>query len=381
MSTIKVSNIQNASTSSGGIAIDTSGHVTVDGIAYPSAGSLSGRNRIINGDMRIDQRNAGASSTANAVFTVDRWDFGSGVASKLTWGQNYNSLTPPAGFTTYMGYKTTTAHIVGASEFFLHSQEIEGYNVSDLAFGTASAKSFTISFWVNSSLTGTFSVTFSNSAQNRCYPATYTISSANTWEYKTITIAGDTSGTWLTTNGKGLSVAFGLGVGSTFSGTAGSWQSSALLGATGATSVVGTLNATWNITGVQLEAGTVATPFERRSYGQELSLCQRYYQALGLSAYSDKFPTTNGTVGNATIGTGSNYAVTPINFPVPMRAVATVVFAGVTSTTGEIRNSATGATYPVTSYEATSQGLIRIGATGVASGTPLHYQFSATAEL
>ena len=280
MSTLKTTNLQNASAASPAIVLAADGSATAQ-VSSLNGGPLAGtRNRIINGDMRIDQRNAGASSTANAVFTVDRWDFGSGVASKLTWGQNYNSLTPPAGFTTYMGYKTTTAHIVGASEFFLHSQEIEGYNVSDLAFGTASAKSFTISFWVNSSLTGTFSVTFSNSAQNRCYPATYTISSANTWEYKTITIAGDTSGTWLTTNGKGLSVAFGLGVGSTFSGTAGSWQSSALLGATGATSVVGTLNATWNITGVQLEAGPVATPFEHRNYGDELARCQRYYEEV-----------------------------------------------------------------------------------------------------
>jgi hypothetical protein len=262
---------------------DASGNLTASGgltVANLNGGPLAGtRNRIINGDMRIDQRSAGASGTANGVYTVDRWNFGSAVASKLTWGQNYNSLTPPAGFTTYMGYKTTTAYTVGASEFFLHTQEIEGYNVSDLAFGTASAKSFTISFWVNSSLTGTFGVTFLNSAQNRCYPATYTISSANTWEYKTITIAGDTSGTWLTTNGKGLTVIFGLGVGSTYSGTAGSWQSSTLSGATGATSVVGTLNATWNITGVQLEPGTVATPFERRSYGQELALCQRYFEA------------------------------------------------------------------------------------------------------
>jgi hypothetical protein len=275
-----------------------------------NGGPLAGtRNRIINGDMRIDQRNAGASSTANGVYTVDRWNFGSGVASKLTWGQNYNSLTPPAGFTTYMGYKTTTAHTVGASEFFLHTQGIEGYNVSDLAFGTASAKSFTISFWVNSSLTGTFGVTFLNSAQNRCYPATYTISSANTWEYKTITIAGDTSGTWLTTNGTGLTVTFGLGVGSTYSGTAGSWQSSTLLGATGATSVVGTLNATWNITGVQLETGSTATPFERRSFGQELSLCQRYFQrgAYRLSGVC------NGAGGDASIV-----------FPTPFRSSPTL---------------------------------------------------------
>ena len=261
--------------------LDASGGATttINGFT-PTVSNMAGRNRIINGDMRIDQRNAGASGTANGVYTVDRWNFGAGVAGKLTYGQNYNSLTPPAGFTNYMGFKTTTAYTVGASEFFLFTQEIEGYNAADFDFGKSSAKTITISFWVNSSLTGTFGVVLANSAQNRSYPATYTILSSNTWEQKFITVVGDTTGTWLTTNGKGLSVFFGLGVGSTFNGTAGSWQAATYLGTTGATSVVGTLNATWNITGVQLEAGSVATPFERRQYGQELALCQRYLPAF-----------------------------------------------------------------------------------------------------
>ena len=380
MSTIKVSNIQNASTSSGGIAIDTSGHVTVDGVAYPSAGSLSGRNRIINGDMRIDQRNGGASVNMSAVvYPVDRWAAFEDTDGAMT---AQRSTTAPAGFANSIVCTTTTADAsLAAAQYARVWQNLEGLNVADLMWGTANAQSISVSFWVRSSLTGTFGGSVANSAFNRSYAFTYAVSAANTWEYKTIVIPGDTTGTWLTDNGTGLQLNFSLGSGTTFSGTAGSWAGSGLLTATGATSVVGTNGATFYITGVQLEAGSVATPFERRNYGQELALCQRYYQALGLSAYSDKFPTTNGTVGNATIGTGSDYAVTPINFPVPMRAGATVVFAGVTSTTGEIRNSATGATYPVTSYEASSQGLIRIGATGVASGTPLHYQFSATAEL
>jgi len=288
LSTLRVASILDAS---GGAT------TTINGFT-PTVSNMAGRNRLINGDFRIDQRNAGASETANGVYTVDRWNFGAVVAGKLTYGQNYNSLTPPAGFTNYMGFKTTTAYTVGASEFFLFTQEIEGYNAADFDFGKSSAKTITISFWVNSSLTGTFGVVLANSAQNRSYPATYTISSSNTWEQKFITVVGDTTGTWLTTNGKGLSVFFGLGVGSTFNGTAGSWQAATYLGTTGATSVVGTLNATWNITGVQLEEGSVATPFERRPIGQELALCQRYYQTYG------------GNSGNERFGGGFNYLTT-----------------------------------------------------------------------
>jgi hypothetical protein len=359
--------------------LDVNGDVKLASI---NGGPLAGtRNRIINGDMRIDQRSAGASGTANGVYTVDRWNFGSAVASKLTWGQNYNSLTPPAGFTTYMGYKTTTAYTVGASEFFLHTQEIEGYNVSDLAFGTASAKSFTISFWVNSSLTGTFGVTFLNSAQNRCYPATYTISSANTWEYKTITIAGDTSGTWLTTNGKGLTVIFGLGVGSTYSGTAGSWQSSTLSGATGATSVVGTLNATWNITGVQLEPGTVATPFERRSYGQELALCQRYFeksygqsQALGTI---DENQATWGSVNSV----DQTLVVMQQTYKVTKRVAPTVtVYNTATGGTGTFIQGASTATVLFVTTGESIMGRLYATA-GMTSGTYVRFHWTASAEL
>jgi hypothetical protein len=245
----------------------------------PTADSLQGfRNRIINGDMRIDQRNAGASVTANdAVFPVDRFKFTMINPSK---GTTQRSTVAPNGFTNSLLFTSSAATSVGAGDYYFVSQLIEGFNIADLGWGTADAKTVTLSFWVRSSLTGTFGGSLRNSTANRSYPFSYTISSANTFEYKTVTIAGDTSGTWLTDNSAGIRTEFSLGTGSTFSGTAGAWTGSNLVSATGATSVVGTNGATFYITGVQLEVGSVATPFERRDYGTELSLCQRYYYRI-----------------------------------------------------------------------------------------------------
>jgi hypothetical protein len=236
------------------------------------------KNRIINGDMRIDQRRAGASATANDnIYGVDRWVIYASQSSKLTCQQNQNSVTPPAGFTNYLGYTSSSAYTVGGSEYFSLTQAIEGYNISDLGFGTANAKTVTVSFWVRSSLTGTFGGALRNADVTRTYPFSYTISSANTWEYKTITIPGDTSGTWNTTNGYGLAININLGAGSAVSGTAGSWANAFYCNASSTVNLVGTNGATFYITGVQLEIGTTATPFERRMYGNELALCQRYY--------------------------------------------------------------------------------------------------------
>jgi hypothetical protein len=242
-------------------------------------------------------------------YVLDRWKQLQSVASKYSVQQNAGSVTPPAGYTNYLGVTSLSAYSVGSSDYFALLQEIEGFNSADLAFGTASASTVTLSFWVRSSLTGTFGGALGNSGNNRAYPFTYTISSANTWEQKSITIAGDTSGTWVTNNGSGLKVKFGLGTGSTYNGTAGSWQAANLISATGAVSVVATSGATFYITGVQLEAGSVATPFERRPYGTELQLCQRYYCKLS---------GTNGRLGmgyNATTTEGTAF----INFPVTMR--------------------------------------------------------------
>jgi hypothetical protein len=246
------------------------------------------KNRIINGAMVIDQRNAGASvatSTSSSVYTLDRWSALYAQTSKYTVQQNAGSVTPPVGFTNYLGVTSTSAYSVTSTDYFCVVQKIEGYNVADLGWGTADAKTVTLSFQVRSSLTGTFGGAIQNSAQTRSYPFSYTISSANTWTTVSVTIAGDTSGTWLTTNGIGAWVIFNLGSGSTFSGTAGAWATANLTNPTGATSVVGTSGATFYITGVQLEVGSSATGFEYRQYGQEFQLCQRYYQIASLNYY------------------------------------------------------------------------------------------------
>jgi hypothetical protein len=242
------------------------------------------KSRIINGAMVIDQRNNGASVTpASGAYTLDRWQYVGTQASKFTVEQTVSGVAAPVGFVDYAALTTASAVSVGAGDYFLFRQMIEGNNIADLGWGTANAQTVTLSFWVRSSLTGTFGGALNNSALNRSYPFSYSISAANTWEYKTVTVAGDTSGTWLTTNGIGIHVHFGLGVGSTTSGTAGAWSGSTFLSATGATSVVGTNGATFYITGVQLEKGSTATSFDYRPYGTELALCQRYYENGGIT--------------------------------------------------------------------------------------------------
>jgi len=298
--------------------LDASGGTTttVNGFT-PTTSNMAGRNRIINGDMRIDQRNAGASVTSNAsgVFCTDRWNTWEDTDGTATVQQ---STTAPAGFVNSLLWTTGTADAsLGATQYCMLQHRIEGNNIADLAWGTASAATVTLSFWVRSSLTGTFGGAFRNSAGDRSYPFTYTISAANTFEYKTITVAGDTTGTWLTNNNAGINVEFGLGVGSTYSGTAGAWAGALYLSATGATSVIGTAGATFYITGVQLEAGSVATPFEHRQYGQELALCQRYYVRYG---DGNSFPFASAQCFTST------GAICIISLPQPMRATPAVAY-------------------------------------------------------
>jgi len=291
------------------------GVVNADKLSGSNGGSISPdssvfRNRIINGAMVIDQRNAGASVTpTNGQYLVDRWQAILTQSSKYSAQQNAGSVTPPTGYINYLGVTSLSAYSITSTDQFRIRQFIEGLNVADLAWGTANAATVTISFWVRSSLTGTFGGALQNSASNRSYPFSYTISSANTWEQKSVTVAGDTSGTWLTTNGVGIQLTFAFGVGSTLSGTAGAWAGTEYSSATGATSVVGTNGATFYITGVQLEKGSTATSFDYRPYTTELQLCQRYFVSLQEGIW-----TANGS-GTATAG---------LYLPVTMRATPTL---------------------------------------------------------
>jgi hypothetical protein len=313
------------------------------------------KNRIINSAMVIDQRNAGASVTpTNNQYLVDRYYAVLTQASKFTAQQNAGSVTPPTGFTKYLGVTSSSAYSVLTGDTFAIVQYIEGFNIADLAYGTASAATITLSFQVRSSLTGTFGGALVNgAAQNRSYPFTYTISAANTWESKSITIAGDTTGTWTTDNSAGLGVRFGLGSGATYTGTAGAWAAGNFLSATGATSVVGTNGATFYITGVQLEAGSTASPFEYRLYGTELALCQRYYAKMQAS---DVFGTLGiGAVSSATA------AIIYAKLPVSMRSQPTINY----STLRLDDNTANPA---VTSLGANRSGVDNISQSFAASG-------------
>lgn len=281
---------------------------------------ISFKNRIINGAMTIDQRNAGASVSASG-YTIDRWQTVQTTAGKLT-SQQQTSVVP-VGFTYAEKITSTSAYSVTSGDVFTFIQAIEGYNVADLGWGTANAKTVTLSFQVYSSLTGTFGGSIGNGTSfNRSYPFTYSIPVANTWTTISITIVGDTTGTWDKTNGNGMYVNFGLGVGSTFSGTAGVWASADYRSATGATSVVGTNGATFYITGVQLEKGTQATSFEYRQYGQELALCQRYFAKSYDTNTAVGTATRNGMV-NWNWQNLSNFGVVTIYLPVRMRAAPT----------------------------------------------------------
>jgi len=318
----------------------TYGTVNADVIGTSVAGSNLGagnastmKNRIINGSMTVDQRNSGASVTvpntgsSGNVWGVDRFVQYATQASKFSVQQNAGSVTPPVGFSNYLGHTSLSAYSVTSSDYFFTAQKIEGFNTADLQWGTANAKTVTLSFWAYSSLTGTFGGSILNSAINYSYPFSYSIPVANTWTQISVTIAGPTAGTWIgATNGTGMWVVFSLGAGSTASGTAGSWSANQYFSATGATSVVGTSGATFYITGVQLEVGSSATGFEYRQYGQELALCQRYWSKLGGSAIYDIFYTGYNAV-------GQNAGMT-LTLPVAMRTAPTSTKTGTWSVAG-----------------------------------------------
>ena len=279
------------------VAVTSSGVAVTGSLNTPN--TFGFKNRIINGGMVIDQRNAGAAVTANDAFPVDRFKLAFGNSTGAFSAQQ--TTTAPAGFINSVKYLTTTADVsLGATEYATLTQPIEGLNVADLAWGTASASTVTLSFWCRSSVTGTFGGALRNSAGNRSYPFTFAISVINTWEQKTITIAGDTSGTWLTTNGVGIYLNIGMGTGTTLSGTAGAWAGANYISATGAVNLIATLNADFYITGVQLEKGSTATSFDFRDYGRELAMCQRYLPAFRNSSTTGVPTRITGSAFNAT---------------------------------------------------------------------------------
>ena len=313
----------------------TSPILTTPALGTPASGVMTNvtginydgyKNRIINGAMVIDQRNAGASvatsSSGAVVYTLDRWAYAVSQASKFTIQQTPSATETGyatrvgAGFTNYLACTVgASANVtIGSSDYFLLRYKIEGFNTSDFSWGTSSAKTVTLSFWAYSSVTGTFGGAVTNATATRAYPFTYTINSASTWEQKTITIAGDTSGTWVgATNGIGLQLSFSLGMGSTYSTTANAWATGEYYSATGASTPITTNSATFYITGVQLEKGSTATSFDYRPYGTELQLCQRYYEQ-----YLNQI--ANGYV---SVRTGSYYG--NITWQVPKRAAPTIL--------------------------------------------------------
>jgi hypothetical protein len=306
-------------------------------------------NRIINGAMTIDQRNAGASVTpASQDYTLDRFKWVLSAASKLSCGQNAGAVATPVGFKNYLGVTSLSAYTVGASEQFSLQHHIEGFDVADLNWGAASAKTVTLSFQVYSSLTGTFGGMLRNSAQDRIYIFSYSIPVANTWTTISITISGDTTGTWLTTNGIGITASFSMGSGATLSGTAGSWGSTYYTSATGATSVVGTSGATFYITGVQLEAGSTASSFAHENYSDTLQKCQRYY-STGITGAGSR--------------SGDNYYVSNGQHKVTLRATPTIVMSS----------------GPSGYYLANQDGFVSYTAGG--SSGALYVTYTASAEL
>jgi hypothetical protein len=339
------------------------------------------RNKIINGAMMISQRNGTSTITpADNDYVTDRWSFGIAQSSKLTSAQ---SSVAPAGFSNSVLVTSSSAFTPSSTDLFRFTQKIEGFNTVDLAFGTASAKSVTLTFWVQSSLTGTFGGSLQNNAGDRSYPFTYTISSANTWEQKSLTILGDTTGTWVgATNGIGLYLNFSLGAGSSRIGTAGAWAAAGYYGATGQVNLVSTNAATWYITGVQFEKGSQATPFEYRPYGKELMLCQRYYCKSYQQSVAPATSTTLGVTG--VIASTASLLVGGFNtWPVTMRTTPTVTIYSQIGTSGKL--SAPGAVdtgTTVISETPSEKGAVGINsAGGFTIGSWYYGHFVATAEL
>lgn len=307
-----------------------------------------GRNRIINGEMNIDQANGGAAATVNAasdIKSLDQW-VGFGQASSGVFTLQRLSATPPTGFTNYLRIATSTGvGTPGSGASYILYYKFEGYTVRDFLFGTANAVPITLSFWAKSSLTGTFAGAVSNSAESRTYVFNYTINSANTWEKKTISLPGDTSGTWsgmAASASEGMELIFDIGSGSGQEGTANTWNASAKFRASGNVRLISTVNATLDLAGVQLEVGQAATAFEYRPFQIELAFCQRYYEK---SYELDTAPGASTTT-NLMVVTGGQIAITTVEythvvFKVQKRSAPTIAFWLQDGTVGKWRTKST----------------------------------------
>jgi len=343
------------------------------------------RNRLINGQMTIDQRNNGASYTVptGSSYSLDRWfEFRDTSGGAFTIQQ---STTAPVGFKNSLLVTVTATDALASGAQFQLTQFIEGNNVSDLGWGTANAATVTLSFWVRSSLTGTFAGSLANSAANRAYVFTYNISVANTWEQKSVTITGDTSGAWLTDNGIGIRTIFNLGSGSNFRTTAGVWSGTYGYNTSGAVNLISTNGATLAISGVQLERGTQATSFEYRQYQQELALCQRYYQTSYVSGAAVD-SATGPTEGASFICINTSDSSNGGMLPVTMRGTPTFAMYSTVGGAGSAsaRNNASGASVTgITLAGGTTTSLPRLSKTAGLSilGTPYSAHYTASAEL
>ena len=364
---------------------------TQSGYTLGAGNASSFKNRIINGAMMIDQRNAGASFSPNTSgsleYSVDRFAgarAGSGVAFSM---QQVSDA--PAGFVNSLKITVPTGATPTGTQLSIVAQAIEGLNVSDFGWGTANAQAATLSFWVKSSVTGTFPLVLVNSGNTRAFGATYTINSANTWEYKTVAITGDTTGTWLTTNGIGIQINWGLGgAGSSRTVTTG-WQNTSSPGSSvgviaGTVNLVATTGATFYITGVQLEVGTVATSFDYRSYGTELALCQRYFAKTYNTGVVPGTATVAGAIASNAYSVSSYASSGTWCFPVAMRAEPTVTLYSTqnANTTGVSTADATDGAATTICLGLSAVSIRRNNnSSGVGSGSDMKSQVTASAEL
>jgi hypothetical protein len=305
------------------------------------------RNKFINGSFAIDQRNAGASVTpTDGQYPVDRLVAGLTQAAKFSVQQI--TAAPPPGFASFLRITSLSNYTpLLITDTFRISQGIEANNVTEIQYGSATPIPLTLSFMARTSLAGSnnFSVAIRNAINGatRSYPLIYNIPAPNQWFQIALTIPGDTVAGWtLAGVGTGLCVAFSLGAGSNFTGTSGTWAAANLTGASGAVNLVSTNAATLDLTGVQIETGSIATPFEQRPFGLELALCQRYFA----TTYSGVAVGSNSNVGiigtRAVAGTGTVTPVVPFTFPVTMRTSPTVtIISPATGASANVRDFST----------------------------------------